>query len=357
MTEPFWYVLPPGFKSVGLPKRYFHRPGEEKGAGGHLTNAGLAGAILPSFDNPRSVVMRLRTRPLSVILILGSVGWTVTSAIAAESSKAGQLLCPVSGEPAKLEAKAMTADGPVFFCCDGCRKKFEADPAKYQEQVTAQRAVLAHYPKVQETCPVSGKPVDKQVSMVSEGRKVYFCCKDCAEKFKADPAKFKGKLAVSYTYQDFPKCPVSGRPVDFSRKLLAEDGPVYFCCGDCQKKYEASPAGFAEKVAAQRKALALMDRIQVYCPVSGKPVTSKQFVEKDGQKIKFCCADCKAKFEKDSAAYSGKMEGTYTYQTRCPVMEEDVGSKSYLILGDGRRIHVCCPDCSDKLKAQAEKYV
>ncbi len=45
------------------------------------------------------------------------------------------------------------------------------------------------------TCPVSGEPfVVTETSPHAEyaGKTYYFCCPHCAEKFKAEPAKFTG---------------------------------------------------------------------------------------------------------------------------------------------------------------------
>ena len=41
------------------------------------------------------------------------------------------------------------------------------------------------------TCPVSGKELaEKTVYVDHEGRRVYFCCEACPDKFTADPAKY-----------------------------------------------------------------------------------------------------------------------------------------------------------------------
>lgn len=39
-------------------------------------------------------------------------------------------------------------------------------------------------------CPVSGEPVDESVSFTLEGKTYGFCCKDCVDQFKENPAKF-----------------------------------------------------------------------------------------------------------------------------------------------------------------------
>ncbi|MBN2129962.1 MAG: YHS domain-containing protein, partial [Sedimentisphaerales bacterium] len=47
----------------------------------------------------------------------------------------------------------------------------------------------------QTTCPVmDGNPIDKNIYVEYKGKKVYFCCKACVEKFKADPEKYVSKL-------------------------------------------------------------------------------------------------------------------------------------------------------------------
>lgn len=46
----------------------------------------------------------------------------------------------------------------------------------------------------QTLCPIMGEEIDASVSVVHEGRKVYFCCEDCIDTFKKDPAKYLAKL-------------------------------------------------------------------------------------------------------------------------------------------------------------------
>lgn len=46
----------------------------------------------------------------------------------------------------------------------------------------------------QKTCPVMGGDIDPEVYLDHAGRRVYFCCEPCKDKFKADPAKYLAKL-------------------------------------------------------------------------------------------------------------------------------------------------------------------
>src|SRR3990172_9009511 len=96
---------------------------------------------------------------------LGVVAWSGETDPAKESKAAGRPLCPVTGEPADLGVSIRTDEGPVFFCCSDCIGKYQADTDKHAPLVAEQRKVLAGLPKVQVTCPISGKPVDTKVSV------------------------------------------------------------------------------------------------------------------------------------------------------------------------------------------------
>lgn len=155
---------------------------------------------------------------------------------------------------------------------------------------------------------------------------------------------------------ELPRCPISGDAVDFSAKLDTDDGPVYFCCEGCIKKYKKDPAKYADKVAAQRKALEKLPRIQVVCPLSGETINPKVFYEKDGQKVYFCCTRCRAKYAKDPAKYAAKLAASYTYQTRCPVSGDKIDPASYTDLPTGQRVYFCCEDCKKPFMSKLEKY-
>jgi YHS domain-containing protein len=64
-------------------------------------------------------------------------------------------------------------------------KKKEAAPAAAapRKQVTSETVE-------QTTCPVMGRVIDKKIYTEYKGKKVYFCCKECLEKFKAEPEKY-----------------------------------------------------------------------------------------------------------------------------------------------------------------------
>jgi YHS domain-containing protein len=46
----------------------------------------------------------------------------------------------------------------------------------------------------QTICPVLNAPIDKNIYVEYQGKKVYFCCADCKAAFEKEPAKYISKL-------------------------------------------------------------------------------------------------------------------------------------------------------------------
>ncbi|MBU0637530.1 MAG: hypothetical protein KKB50_01595 [Planctomycetes bacterium] len=152
-----------------------------------------------------------------------------------------------------------------------------------------------------------------------------------------------------------PLCPVMGEPVDFNVKTMTDEGPVYFCCKACIEKYQKDPEKYAKKTEVQHVALKEIKRVQVNCPVTGEPIDGKTSIQSEGKSVKFCCQDCVAKYEKEPAKYAAKLEASYTYQTRCPVMGGEIDPAAFTDLPTGERIYFCCKGCEDKLLKSPEK--
>ena len=165
-----------------------------------------------------------------------------------------------------------------------------------------------------------------------------------------------GMATAEEVTSGLPKCPVMDEPINFFVSAETEDGPVYFCCEGCIDKYKANPGKYAGKVATQRAALATLPKVQVTCPVTGKPVDGKTSIEYKGEKVYFFCPKCVAKFKKEPGKYKTALANSYTYQTKCPVMGGDVNPESFTTLAGGQRIYFCCPGCEGPLFKEPAKY-
>lgn len=69
----------------------------------------------------------------------------------------------------------------------GCKKEEEPAPGEGTEETASVRTE-------QKNCPVMGNPVNKDIYVEYQGKKVYFCCPACVSKFEENPEKYISKL-------------------------------------------------------------------------------------------------------------------------------------------------------------------
>jgi len=73
----------------------------------------------------------------------------------------------------------------------------------------------------------------------------------------------------------------------------------------CRKK--TGPTSPPAKTAEQTAQTTATAGEQTICPVMGGKINKDIFVEYQGKKVYFCCADCKEEFQKDSQKYLAKL--------------------------------------------------
>src|SRR3972149_4032660 len=91
-----------------------------------------------------------------------------------------------------------------------------------------------------------------------------------------------------------PKCPVSGKAGSKDHVVKHNGGDVQFCCGNCPAEFEKNTAKYAVK--ANMQLLGTKQDKEVKCPLTGKALNGETVTEVDGLKVCFCCNGCKAKF-------------------------------------------------------------
>ncbi len=70
----------------------------------------------------------------------------------------------------------------VLVVAGGCKKS--------EKRTSTQASIQTE----QTVCPITGKPINKDVYTEYEGKKVYFCCPACKSKFEKNPEKYVSKL-------------------------------------------------------------------------------------------------------------------------------------------------------------------
>src|SRR5579863_7608702 len=110
--------------------------------------------------------------------------------------------------------------------------------------------------------PVCGMEVQPESAAASEthaGQTYYFCCKGCAAKFRAEPAKYLApKLAKAtapglvqigqpaakeVTFKD-PVCGMNVKPESAAGMETYQEQTYYFCSQGCATKFHADPAKY-----------------------------------------------------------------------------------------------------------------
>ncbi len=100
-------------------------------------------------------------------------------------------VCGMSVDTMKAAGKALFEGKTYYFCNPGCEARFRAEPEKYLRKPDP-FMVLGNMPGMARD-PVCGMSVDPQRAKAStdyRGRKYYFCCPSCADRFKAEPERY-----------------------------------------------------------------------------------------------------------------------------------------------------------------------
>lgn len=103
-----------------------------------------------------------------------------------------QLVCPISKKAVDAKSFIKYQGQKIYFCCQGCDKKFLKDPEYHFKQMKDRKE---NAESIQKFCPVSGDLLeDREVSVDLPGRKIYFCCKKCVKSFNKDRQKYLSKM-------------------------------------------------------------------------------------------------------------------------------------------------------------------
>jgi Cu+-exporting ATPase len=101
-------------------------------------------------------------------------------------------VCGMEVQPDSAAASETYAGQMYYFCCKGCAAKFRAEPAKY----LAPKLVQIGQPAAKEVtfkdpvCGMNVKPDSAAGKETYQGQTYYFCSKGCAAKFHNEPAKY-----------------------------------------------------------------------------------------------------------------------------------------------------------------------
>src|SRR5664279_5366910 len=99
-------------------------------------------------------------------------------------------VCGMTVDPASAHHRFEHSGTTYFFCCDGCRAKFAANPAAFVQRQPATPAAQVPPAAVDPVCGMSVDPATDDERFEHNGKPFYFCCGGCRTKFAAAPATY-----------------------------------------------------------------------------------------------------------------------------------------------------------------------
>lgn len=127
-------------------------------------------------------------------------------------------------------------------CCDKNQHKMEkSDCQNCQHKEDVKTAEAT-----QKNCPVMDNKVNKEIYSDFQGKRVYFCCSNCKDTFKKDPEQYMEKMKKAGVKLESVPCPVSGEPSDPEVFTEYKGEKVYFCCAGCKEKFEKHPEKYMQ---------------------------------------------------------------------------------------------------------------
>ncbi len=99
---------------------------------------------------------------------------------------------------------------------------------------------------------------------------------------------------------------------------------------------------------------AVADPVNKLCPVRGKagdPTITATY----SKKISFCCDKCKAKFDKDPAAFAKEIAAYKADSGKCLVSKEEADSTK--TTDYKAEVTTCCNNCKSTFEGDPDKYI
>jgi Cu+-exporting ATPase len=247
--------------------------------------------------------MSKKTLLIVVLFLVASVA--LVMAVDDKKASDDTLKCPVSGmEFTKSEAspeyeyKGKT----YYFCCAGCKDKFEKDPEAY----------IKNTKKTEQACSCDSEHDHQEHADHAEREHEHVAEQSHSEHTHAESAKHDQPAHAEHAGHSHvaehahaeegaaidPVCGMKVKKEDAKFTHVHNDKTYYFCNEGCKDKFVKAPGNYIRA-----------DEGIVTCPVSGESFKKSEFTESmdyEGTTYYFCCTGCKDKFEKSPEKYAKK---------------------------------------------------
>lgn len=141
--------------------------------------------------------------------------------------------CPLTDEPITPGLASLHEGFTVGFCCNGCKRKWDARSDDEKAEYIVMNAKLVN--EMCPTCPTMG-PKDGYVSLFN-GFAVGFCGDHCKSTFDKKDDAGKTTYVASLVAPVNASCPFSGETADNDIVVAYRGFAVAFCCNGCQSRF------------------------------------------------------------------------------------------------------------------------
>ncbi|HET9101640.1 MAG TPA: heavy metal translocating P-type ATPase [Acidobacteriaceae bacterium] len=149
-----------------------------------------------------------------------------------ELTQLGTVKDPVCGmqiSPDKAAASVEHSGKTYFFCCTGCKERFQLHPGQYTPT------------EIDPVCGMKVTPAHAAGQVEHNGQTYFFCGKSCVAKFAADPnAYLKTAPAID------PVCHMNVEPAKAKANSTHNGSTYYFCSQGCHDKFVQSPEKYLQ---------------------------------------------------------------------------------------------------------------
>lgn len=162
------------------------------------------------------------------------------------------------------------------------------------------------------------------------------------------PPAASGELVVTVPQFPNPSCPIMGKPISDKLWVDLDQGRIYICCKACIKKIVAAPD------AAYRTAYPKLEKVgNKLCPITGKQIEADSpTVILQGRQFAVCCEKCPTIARASAQVVLAKVMNPKLVDVgnaTCPISGDAVDPNAFCVIGE-KLVHLSSTDHVEAVK-------
>ena len=184
-------------------------------------------------------------------------------------------VCGMNVDQAKAAGRSEHDGAAYYFCCSGCKAKFDAAPEQYlgkndSPQMHGEELVtLAARPAaVDPVCGMKVDPAKAAGHAEYKGATYHFCNPGCKTKFDANPEQYAKQAGPAATAAvNDPVCGMKVDPSKAAGRTEHKGNTYYFCSPGCLEKFRSDPERYLGPKPAPEPPKSGAKAVEYTCPM------------------------------------------------------------------------------------------